>query len=88
MNTIAADSHLFAVEEIQERKSLPLVNGYNLHRIVTLDRCYTYEQPTFYMVRRTAGGGWWGVATFADGTVLKKFRGQPARIISKTQLAA
>ena len=83
-----ANSHLFTAEEIEARKNLPLVNGYDTHRIVTLDHTYTYEQPTSYYVHKTARGGWWGIATFADGTVLKKFRGKPARIISKLDLAA
>jgi len=86
MNT--TDSYLFTEEEIAVRRNLPLVNGYDTHRIVTLDRASTYEQPTNYEVRKTAHGGWWGIATFADGTVLKKFRGKPARIISKSQAAA
>lgn len=82
------NSILFTAEEIAARKSLPLVNGYDTHRIVTLDHAFTYEQPTAYAVRKTAGGGWWGIATFADGTVLKKFRGKPARIIRKSDLTA
>jgi hypothetical protein len=76
----------FTCQEIEARMGLPDVNGYDIHRIVTLDRLYTYEQPVIYEVKRTAFGGWWGVATFADGTVLSKFRGKPARIISKAEM--
>lgn len=82
------NNHLFCEKEIAERRNLPLVNGYDTHRIVTIDRAFTYEQPINYQVRKTAGGGWWGIATFTDGTVLKKFRGKPARIISKDKVFA
>jgi hypothetical protein len=76
----------FTDDEIEKRSQLPLVNGYDTHRIVTICRSYTYEMPTKYDVVKTARGGWWGVATFADGSTLKKFRGKPARIIGRSSL--
>ena len=57
------------------------LNGYDLHKITTLDGRYTYERPVHYEVRPTAFGGWWGVATFADGAVMKEFKRMPARQI-------
>jgi len=63
------------------------ISGYSSHKIVTLCGRFTYEEPIKYSIKKTAFGGWWGIATFADGTVVKKFRGEPMRIV-KVQRAA
>jgi len=81
----AEGARFFTDAEIAARKALPEVNGYTTHRIVTLDRLYTYEQPVSYVVKRTAAGGWWGVCTYADGTVLKEFRKSPSRLLKRSE---
>jgi hypothetical protein len=57
------------------------LNSYDIHNIVTLDGKYTYEKPIYFKVIKTAYGGWWGKATFADGKTLNKFRSKPSRQI-------
>ena len=57
------------------------LNGYDIHKIITLDSKYTYEKPISFNIVKTAYGGWWGKAIFADGTILNKFMGKPARQI-------
>lgn len=57
------------------------LNGYDLHKIITLDGNFTYEKPISFEIVPTAFGGWWGKAKYADGKILNKFRGKPARII-------
>ena len=61
------------------------LNGYDTHKIVTFDGKWTYEKPIKFNIIKTAYGGWWGKATFADGKVLNKFRGKPCRQIRFSQ---
>jgi hypothetical protein len=70
----------------QPKHTYDPLNGYNFHNTITLDGKWTYERPVCFEVVKTAFGGWWGIASFEDGTTLKKFRGQPARIIPVANL--
>jgi hypothetical protein len=37
------------------------------------------EEPVEKLTNSTAFGGWWGIHKYADGLVLKRFRGWPSR---------